>query len=133
MFVSRYLIEIAKIFNVEYEPDPEVMQEQPRPLGLDGMLIDLDRNNLGGNGGGGYGGGGAAQPLGFKDFPLPPALPVFPNVPAGKPFDYGPSSSAPFNYNIAPYPNLDGEKKDLNTNFLAVSNLHGFLLARRQS
>lgn len=123
------MIEIAKIFNVAYEPDPEVMQEEPRPLGLDGMLIDLDRNNLGGNGGG----GGAVQPLGFKDFPLPPALPVFPNMPANKPFDYGPSSSAPFNYNIAPYPNLDGEKKDLNTNFLNVSNPHGFSLARRQS
>lgn len=28
--------------------------------------------------------------------------------------------SAPFNYNIPPYPNLDDEKKDLNT-FLSVN------------
>lgn len=116
------MIEIAKIFNVEYEPDPQVMQEEPRPLGLDGMLIDLqDKNNLGGN-------GGASQPLGFKDFPLPPALPVMPNQHV-KPFDYGPSnvpSGSSFTYNIPPYyPNLDNEKNDANAHFLAVSRVDG--------
>lgn len=63
------------------------------------------------------------QPMGFIDFPQPPALPV---LPQHKPFDYPTKndngSGAPsFNYNIPPqYPPLDGEKKDLNTQFLSV-------------
>lgn len=92
--------------------------------GLDGMLIDLQpgSNNLGGGGGGG-GGGHGQPPMGFIDFPQPPALPVLPQQ---KAFNYpqpGSSSthSVPsFNYNIPPYPQLDQEKKDLNTQFLSV-------------
>jgi vacuolar protein sorting-associated protein IST1 len=46
---SRYLIEIAKIFNVEYEPDPQVMSMEQKSAGPDGILIDFDgRNNLDG-------------------------------------------------------------------------------------
>lgn len=84
------------------------------------MLIDLQGqggNNLGGHG---------QPPMGFIDFPQPPALPVMPQQP--QPFSYpapGASSthtaSAPFNYNIPPYPTLDQEKKDLNTQFLQVN------------
>lgn len=85
------------------------------------MLIDLQGqggNNLGGGGGGG-------QPaMGFIDFPQPPALPVLPQQ---QPFAYpAPGTSSnhnaapPFNYNIPPYPTLDQEKKDLNTQFLSV-------------
>lgn len=33
LFRFRYLIEIAKIYNIEYEPDPQVMQEENRPVG----------------------------------------------------------------------------------------------------
>lgn len=115
---------------MEYEPDQQVLQEEPRPIGLDGMLIDLNdrnRNNLGGGGS-----GGAFQPLGFKDFPLPPALPVLPNAP--KPFEYGPSSSntnPPFNYNIPPYPNIDQEKKDINT-FMSVSIIFNIYIWMRR-
>lgn len=29
----RYLIEIAKNYNIEYEPDPQVMKEELRPIG----------------------------------------------------------------------------------------------------
>lgn len=29
----RYLIEIAKIYNVDYEPDPTVMKDDGRPIG----------------------------------------------------------------------------------------------------
>lgn len=94
-------------------------------LGLDGMLIDFQGqggNNLGGGGGGG---GSAQPPMGFIDFPQPPALPVLPQA---KPFAYptpGTSSNThnatpPFNYNIPPYPTLDQEKKDLNTQFISV-------------
>ncbi|XP_031620955.1 IST1 homolog isoform X2 [Contarinia nasturtii] len=123
LLVEKYLIEIAKIYNIEYEPDPQVMKEEGRPLGLDGMLIDLQpgSNNLGGGGGG----GNAQPPMGFIDFPQPPALPVLPQQTA---FNYPtPGSSSthsapPFNYNIPPYPPLDQEKKDLNTQFLSGEN-----------
>lgn len=84
------------------------------------MLIDLQpgSNNLGGN--------GNPQPMGFIDFPQPPALPVLPQGPA---FNYptaggSTQNAAPFNYNIPPYPQLDQEKKDLNTHFLSVSNVN---------
>lgn len=87
-------------------------------VGLDGMLIDLQGqggNNLGGN----------VPPMGFVDFPQPPALPVLPQQ---QPFSYpAPGTSSmhnaapPFNYNIPPYPTLDQEKKDLNTQFLSVN------------
>lgn len=73
------MIEIAKCFNVPYEPDPQVMQED---RGKDALLIDLsDRNNLG---------GGMPQPPGFLGYPQPPPLPGFPNAP-----------TAPFNYPVS--------------------------------
>lgn len=81
LLVEKYMIEIAKCFNVPYEPDPQVMQEE---RGRDALLIDLsDRNNLGG--------GGMPQPPGFLGYPPPPALPGFPNAP-----------TAPFNYPVSP-------------------------------
>lgn len=33
LFFNRYLIEIAKIYNIEYEPDPQVMKDDNRPIG----------------------------------------------------------------------------------------------------
>lgn len=78
------MIEIAKCFNVPYEPDPQVMQED---RGKDALLIDLsDKNNLGS--------GGMPQPPGFLGFPQPPALPGFTNAPTA-PFNY-PSVSSVF-------------------------------------
>lgn len=83
------------------------------------MLIDLQSgsNNL----------GDRPLPMGFVDFPQPPSLPVLPQQ---KPFQYPtPGSTShntaapPFNYNIPPYPELDQEKKDLNTQFLSVNLL----------
>lgn len=136
----RYLIEIASIYNIEYEPDPQVMKDENRPVGPDGQLIDFqdNRNNLGGDGGGAGGSGGAIQPIGFIGFPQPPSLPVMPALPhPGGAFNYpsagphpksieaGGSSyqpSAPFNYNIPPHPQNQPEAKDLNVNahFLSV-------------
>lgn len=93
------------------------------------MLIDLQ-----GQGGGGNNLSGNNQlPLGFIDFPQPPALPVMPQAPFNYPSP-GTSSthtasapaSAPFSYNIPPYPPLDQEKKDLNTQFQQV-RLHNRL------
>lgn len=85
------------------------------------MLIDFQ-----GQGGNNLGGNGQPGPMGFVGFPQPPALPV---MPQHQPFNYpapGPGTSSnhnaapPFNYNIPPYPTLDQEKKDLNTQFLQV-------------
>ncbi|XP_055620215.1 IST1 homolog isoform X2 [Toxorhynchites rutilus septentrionalis] len=124
LLVEKYLIEIAKIFNVEYEPDPLVMKAD-KPNHEDSTLIDLsDRNNLdGGNPGSG---GGAPAPLGFIGYPQPPALPQLPTFPSTVPFNYpGPSASsfgqstAPsFNYNIPPNSceSRTDEVKDLNVN-----------------
>lgn len=70
LLVEKYLIEIAKNYNLEYEPDPQVMAE-----GQDALLIDVGSsggnlpNNLD------LASGGAPQPLGFIGFPQPPLLP----------------------------------------------------------
>ncbi|XP_066587310.1 IST1 homolog [Prorops nasuta] len=68
LLVEKYLIEIAKNYNIEYEPDPQVMAE-----GQDALLIDIgnnggERNNLDTASGG-------PQPLGFIGYPPPPLLP----------------------------------------------------------
>lgn len=135
LLVEKYLIEIAKIFNVDYEPDPLVMKDD-KPHPENSILIDLsDRNNLdggssGGGGGsssGGGGGGGAPAPMGFIGYPQPPPMPHLPTVPPAMPFQYpqGPSgnqfgaaSAPPFNYNIPPNPSGPpaDEEKDLNIN-----------------
>ncbi|XP_053952928.1 IST1 homolog isoform X1 [Anastrepha ludens] len=128
LLVEKYLIEIAKNYNIEYEPDPQVMQEekvntdQPQA-----HLIDLsDRNNLGGDGA-----VGPPPQMGFIGYP---ALPPLPDPPAAKPFNYPPpygpepgsgGGSAtygapppqPFAYNIPPT-QPPYETKDLNTYFI---------------
>ncbi|XP_043650962.1 IST1 homolog isoform X4 [Drosophila teissieri] len=148
LLVENYLIAIAKNYNIEYEPDPQVMQEdQPQQP----HLIDLsDRNNL--SGGGGAGGGGAAPPqMGFIGYPAMPALPDMPVPPSAKPFNYPPFGGGgggggapagayavphpvqpppPFAYNIPPnqpappavLPAKCAEEKDLNTNFINNAN-----------
>lgn len=87
------------------------------------MLIDFQGQG-GNHGGNNLGGGNTQPPMGFVDFPQPPQLPVLPQQ---QPFNYpAPGTSSnhnatpPFNYNIPPYPTLDQEKKDLNTQFLQV-------------
>ncbi|KAK6640460.1 hypothetical protein RUM44_012154 [Polyplax serrata] len=75
VLIEKYLIEIAKNFNVTYEPDEKVMREAEIS-----DLLDLgdDKNNL-------DRGARAPSPPGFKGFPQPPLLP--------------PSDFQPFNYN----------------------------------
>ncbi|XP_063982869.1 IST1 homolog [Diachasmimorpha longicaudata] len=75
LLVEKYIIEIAKNYNVEYEPDPQVMTE-----GQETLLIDVDGggqfpNNLD------LGGAhcGNAEPVGFIGFPQPPMLPQPPS------------------------------------------------------
>lgn len=131
LLVEKYLIEIASIFKVDYEPDPLIMKDD-KPGPGNSILIDLsDRNNLDGGGSGGSssggGGGGAPAPPGFIGYPQPPALPQLPTIPPSAPFNYpGPSgqnfgtaSAPPFNYNIPPNPSgppPSDEEKDLNIN-----------------
>ncbi|KAL6254901.1 hypothetical protein P5V15_014242 [Pogonomyrmex californicus] len=70
LLVEKYLIEIAKNYNVEYEPDPQIMAEAQ-----DAMLIDIganggeSRNNLD------TASGGIPHPPGFIGFPQAPLLP----------------------------------------------------------
>ncbi|KAJ8944503.1 hypothetical protein NQ318_011761 [Aromia moschata] len=114
LLVEKYVIEIAKVYNVPYEPDPQIMNMDK---GSDALLIDLSNNsnNLGG-------GGGMPQPPGFLGYPQPPPLPHLTD-PMPVPFAYppppnkdlsGPSAPPPaFSYNIPP----GGEEKESNTNY----------------
>ncbi|XP_045470491.1 IST1 homolog isoform X2 [Harmonia axyridis] len=114
LLVEKYMIEIAKSFNIPYEPDPQIMEMDKAK---DAMLIDLsDKNNLGG--------GGMPHPPGFLGYPQPPAFPDFPAVPFEYPGAKAPSEGPPtapppaFSYNIPP----SDENKEFNTDFMAEDN-----------
>ncbi|KAH8370045.1 hypothetical protein KR093_001985 [Drosophila rubida] len=149
LLVENYLIAIAKNYNIEFEPDPQVMQEDQKP-DQQAHLIDLsDRNNLSG--------GGAGVPpgppqMGFIGYPAMPQLPDMPAPPSSKPFNYPPFGGGaggggggggagacvapppmqpppPFAYNIppnqpcpSPSQSKCAEEKDLNTNFINHEN-----------
>lgn len=84
ILVERYLIEIAKNYNVPYEPDSVVMAEAPP--GVDTDLIDVgftDDVKKGGPGRGG--GGGFIAPVGGPDGTVPMPMPM-------------PSANTPFSY-----------------------------------
>ena len=93
LLVEKYVIEIAKCYNIPYEPDPQVMETEKgscfflitqyflHVVGKDAMLIDLsDRNNLGG--------GGMPAPPGFYGFPQPPPWPPMTDPLPTPPFTY---------------------------------------------
>uniref|UniRef100_A0A1B0G3W3 IST1 homolog n=1 Tax=Glossina morsitans morsitans TaxID=37546 RepID=A0A1B0G3W3_GLOMM len=125
LLVEKYLIEIAKNYNIEYEADPQIMNDG-KDEGKDQYLIDLsDRNNLGGKG------SSVPPQMGFIGYPTVPPLPQMPPPPSNKPFNYPPyagakgagenSNQSPFNYNIPPTTSptqIINEKKDLNTQFI---------------
>lgn len=91
ILIEKYLEEIAKTYNVPFEPDPGVIQAD-ETLQAEGMLIDFSerKNNRGGGGGGGGNfavpAGAVPPPIGFPQphqaasYPAPP-LPQVP--PAG--------------------------------------------------
>lgn len=95
ILVERYLIEIAKNYNVPYEPDSVVMAEAP--VGVETDLIDVgftDDVKKGGPGRGG--GGGFTAPVGVPDgtMPMPMPMPMpspSPNAPFAYPLPKGPS------------------------------------------
>ncbi|XP_047985837.1 IST1 homolog isoform X2 [Leguminivora glycinivorella] len=112
ILVERYLIEIAKNYNVEYTPDEQVMREEE---GRDAMLIDIN---------------GPPMPPGFIGFPQPPALPQLPNLPPPTvtPFSYpsGPSGGKAGGFIAPPGPSGPAgyalppgvDSKDLSNSFL---------------
>jgi vacuolar protein sorting-associated protein IST1 len=73
ILIEKYLEEIAKTYNVPFEPDPGVIQAD-ETLQAEGMLIDFNdrRNNAGGGGGGG--GGGIGVPAGAVPGAGPPPI-----------------------------------------------------------
>uniref|UniRef100_A0ABI7WBQ1 IST1 homolog n=2 Tax=Felinae TaxID=338152 RepID=A0ABI7WBQ1_FELCA len=103
ILVERYLIEIAKNYNVPYEPDSVVMAEAPP--GIETDLIDVgftDDVKKGGPGRGG--GGGFAAPVGGPDGTVPVPMPV--PMPM-------PSPSTPFSYPLPKGP-VDDVNADKN-------------------
>lgn len=106
LLVEKYLIEIAKNYNIEYEPDPQVMAE-----GEDAVLIDIgsnsneSRNNLDLASGGISG----PQPVGFIGYPQPPMLP---NPHINDPIKGGPSIGF-----VPPMGPASFSEKDQNTPF----------------
>ncbi|XP_059849075.1 IST1 homolog isoform X3 [Hypanus sabinus] len=87
ILVERYLIEIAKNYNVPYEPDAVVMGEAP--VGVEADLIDVDNGDKKGGPGEGGGGGFTAPNPGF----MPMAMPT-PSVPFSYPPRKGPIGDA---------------------------------------
>ncbi|KAM9048649.1 IST1 homolog isoform 2-T5 [Megaptera novaeangliae] len=92
ILVERYLIEIAKNYNVPYEPDSVVMAEAPP--GVDTDLIDVGFTDDVKKGGPGRGGGGgfttpAGGPDGTVPMPMPMPMPS-PNTPFSYPLPKGP-------------------------------------------
>uniref|UniRef100_A0A8C3VF59 IST1 homolog n=1 Tax=Catagonus wagneri TaxID=51154 RepID=A0A8C3VF59_9CETA len=90
ILVERYLIEIAKNYNVPYEPDSVVMAEAPP--GVETDLIDVgftDDVKKGGSGRGG--GGGFMAPVGGPDGTVPMPMPMpTPSTPFSYPLPKGP-------------------------------------------
>lgn len=129
ILVERYLIEIARNYNVAYEPDPQVMKDDELH-NADGVLINFNDLNSG-DGAGSSGAGGTAG--GFSEPPMAAGfnLPVVPSDESKPPPPLGfvdpatlqappgpnPSHSAPpapYNpYNVSAGPS----EKQLNTDF----------------
>uniref|UniRef100_A0A669CK28 IST1 homolog n=1 Tax=Oreochromis niloticus TaxID=8128 RepID=A0A669CK28_ORENI len=96
ILVERYLIEIAKNYNVPYEPDAMVRPEVC--TGEEADLIDVDNDRK--SGGGGGGGGFTAPPAPGIHMPMP--MPMAMPMPTA--FNYPPPNGAePFH---APPPQL---------------------------
>ncbi|KAJ8732956.1 hypothetical protein PYW07_015555 [Mythimna separata] len=81
ILIERYLIEIAKNYNVEYTPDEQVMREEE---GRDAMLIDIN---------------GPPMPPGFIGYPQQPAMSMPDLPPGGGP---PPPNMQPFSYPTTP-------------------------------
>ncbi|XP_034047887.1 IST1 homolog isoform X2 [Thalassophryne amazonica] len=98
ILVERYLIEIAKNYNVPYESDAMVRPEVC--LGEEADLIDVNNEKrFGGRGGGGGGGGGFSAPPVPMGMPMPMPMPTAFNYPP-------PKGAEPFNAPFGTYNNI---------------------------
>ncbi|XP_061614707.1 IST1 homolog isoform X1 [Phyllopteryx taeniolatus] len=91
ILVERYLIEIAKNYNVPYEPDAMV---RPEVSHGEADLIDVNNDKKSGGGGGG---GGFTAPV----MPMPMPMPMPMHMPT--PFNYPAPKGEPFNPAIGSY------------------------------
>ncbi|KAF6738090.1 IST1-like [Oryzias melastigma] len=81
ILVERYLIEIAKNYNVPYEPDAMVRPEVCVGEEADLINVDTDRKSGGGGGGGGF----SAPPVPMQmPMPMPMPMPTAFNYPPPK-------------------------------------------------
>ncbi|XP_059507717.1 IST1 homolog isoform X3 [Stegostoma tigrinum] len=103
ILVERYLIEIAKNYNVPYEPDAVVMGEVP--AGVEADLIDVDNGDKKGGPGGGGGGGFTAHTAGGMPMPMP--MPT-PSIPFSYPPRKGPIDDVNNTDTHLPSPKLPG-------------------------
>lgn len=109
--VERYLVEIAKTYNIPYEPNPGIPDMEA--MNAEDLLIDFnDKKNKGGNDGNGSGGGGGGGGMTYTSTPFsypanqqayavgpsnqPPPLPSVP-----------PSVSSPGASPIGPHPGMN--------------------------
>nr|XP_015223788.1 PREDICTED: IST1 homolog isoform X1 [Lepisosteus oculatus] len=91
ILVERYLIEIAKNYNVPYEPDA-IVRPEVCP-GEEADLIEMGNDNKKPGGGGGGGGGGFMAPAGTVPMPMPMPMPMpSPHVPFNYPPPKGPET-----------------------------------------
>ncbi|XP_014251195.1 IST1 homolog [Cimex lectularius] len=106
ILIEKYLIEISKIYHINYEPDPQVMKEYEQAKGMDALLFDSNgplSNNLDMN---------VVRPPGFIDYPMQPTVPFnYPSPPSvpQMPINQGamggpspPGITPPHLYNIPP-------------------------------
>ncbi|XP_062868965.1 IST1 homolog isoform X2 [Trichomycterus rosablanca] len=101
ILVERYLIEIAKNYNVPYEPDAMVRPEVCQGEEADLIDVDSDFKKFGGGGGGG-GGGGFTAPAAAVAMPMPMPMPM--SMPTPSAFNYPvPKGAEPFNSPIGTY------------------------------
>ncbi|XP_077057683.1 IST1 homolog isoform X2 [Siphateles boraxobius] len=86
ILVERYLIEIAKNYNVPYEPDAMVRPEVCPGEEADLIDVNSDFRKPGGGagGGGGGGGGGFTAPAVGMPMPMPMPMPTAFNYPTAK-------------------------------------------------
>ena len=73
------MVEIAKTYNVPFDPDPSVMQNDEILL-AENLLIDIGNDDKKGGDGSGGGGIGFAQPMQPMNYPPMPQLPNPPMV-----------------------------------------------------
>uniref|UniRef100_A0A2I3TFL4 IST1 homolog n=1 Tax=Pan troglodytes TaxID=9598 RepID=A0A2I3TFL4_PANTR len=133
ILVERYLIEIAKNYNVPYEPDSVVMAEAPS--GVETDLIDVGFTDDVMKGGPGRGGGGGfTAPVGGPDGMVPMPMPMpMPMPSANTPFSY-PLAKGPSDFNGLPmgtyqaFPNIYPSQIPMTLMLIRISLLHRLLV-----